>query len=308
MFDKCYSDTLYPPAMRCACPGIALALCMHALPSAAAQLPLLPDTLCLRYRFQPGDTLVYRVEAQDSIFIGHRAPLWRERYETLWLICDSVGADGTYWLRLIPAEFVARERMDTLRSIRPESPCLRRPVTLHLDSLGRRLHSASLRGSPRVCPGGAFQLPFLVPLAEQCIRLHESWLVQDSLELWENGSPPPRFVRTALLRRFPPVDTLGFRCSAIEYVTTGKGWFVRDSLLSARAVVNAFGRFLLADEGIPVWAYLTQEIRLSLVLEGTEQQGMHYLAIQYRLQERRAGKLQRSSFRSAPRSLPKPRR
>ncbi|GBD07518.1 hypothetical protein HRbin21_01347 [bacterium HR21] len=271
-----------------------------------AQRSILPDTLCLRYRFLPGDTLIYRVEAQDSILIGQRAPLWRERYELLWLICDSVGSDGTYWLRLIPTEFLAQERMDTLRSMRPESPCERRPTILQLDSLGRRLEAHSPEGASRVCPGGAFQLPFLIPLAEQCIRLHESWLLQDSLELWENGTPAPRFLRTALLRRFPSVDTLGFRCTAIEYVTTGTGWFVRDSLLSARAVVNAFGRFLLAAEGIPVWAYVTQEIRLALSLEGREQHGLHYLNLWYRLQERRTN-LRQSSSPAVP-SVPHPAR
>ncbi len=277
---------------------------------AGAQLPVLPETLCVRYRFTPGDTLVYRIEAHDSILIGQEVPLRRERYETLWVLCDSVGSDGAYWLRRIASDFLARERMDTLQSLRPESPCTHRSVVLQLDSLGHRLGGEPLPEAPVVCSGGPFQLPLLVPLSRHCPRIHESWLVQDTVELWENGTPAPRLIRTALLRMFPRLDTLGYRCTAIEYVTTGTGWFARDSTLSARAVVNSFGRLLLADEGIPIWGLFSQEIRLTLSLGGAVQPGLHYLNVRYWLQERRTGHLRRSSLPSpsAPQFQPKPRR
>jgi hypothetical protein len=273
---------------------------------AALQLPVLPDTVCLRYRFQPGDTLFYRVEAQDSILIGQEPPLVRERYETLLLICDSIGADGSFWLRWIPSEFLARERLDTLKALRPESPCQQRSVTLHVDTLGNRLAVTSSSTAPVACPGGAFQLPFLVPLSPECVRIHASWLVQDSVELWENGFPPPRFVRTALLRAFPPLDTLGYRCSEVQHVTTGTGWFIRDSALSVRAVLNAFGRLLIAEQGFPVWGYTTQEIRLTLHLTGTQREGMHYVNVWYRLYDRRPAR--QTPPPSAPTHPVRPRR
>jgi hypothetical protein len=263
---------------------------------AFGQLPLLPDTACLRYRFTAGDTLIYRVEAQDSILLGEEPALVRERYETLMLLCDSVDADGTFWLRLLPIEFLARERQDTLQALRPESPCLHRPVLLRIDSLGRRLSGTS-PARALVCPGGPFALPFLLPLAPQCVRTHESWLVQDSLELWENGFPPPRLFRTSLLRLFPQWDTLGYRGREIQHVTTSQGWFVRDSALTARSVGNAFGRLLLSADGIPVWAYTTQELRLSLTLGGVQRVGLHYSNEWYRLQELRSAR----SLRPFPR-------
>ncbi len=254
---------------------------------AALQLPLLPDTLCLRYRFYPGDTLEYRIEAQDSILIESQAPLLRERYETLLLVCDSVGADGTFWLRFIPGAFLARERTDTLTSFRSESPCQHRIVVLQTDSFGQRLKGGSSEQAPTVCPGGVLQLPFLLPLSPRCVRIHESWLIQDSLELWENATPAPRFTRTSLLRLFPRKDTLGYRCADVHHVTTGKGWFVRDSTLSVHGIVNAFGRLLLSEEGIPVWAYITEEIRLGLWINGRLHEGLHYGNVFFRLQARR---------------------
>ncbi|MCS7169461.1 MAG: hypothetical protein NZ949_02435, partial [Candidatus Kapabacteria bacterium] len=268
----------------------------------SAQLPILPDTVCLRYRFQPGDTLIYRVEAQDSILIYGQPPLVRERYETLVLICDSVGADGSFWLRMVPTEFLARERMDTLQSLRPLSPCQRRPVVLRVDTLGARLTGHAPENAV-VCPGGILQLPFLQPL-HGCVRVHESWLVQDSLELWENGTPAPRLSRTALLRAFPPKDTLGHHCTEVRHTTTGIGWYIQDEALSVRGVVNSFGRLLLSAAGIPIWAFTTQEIRLSLTMGTQQHEGFHYLNVWYRLQERRA--LQRSTPSAPEERLPTP--
>ncbi len=248
------------------------------------QLPLLPDTACLRYRFEPGDTVEYRVEARDSILIGHESPLIRERYETLLLVCDSVDRGGNFWLRLLPTAFLARERLDTLQSLRSESPCLQRVTVLQLDSLGRRLAGMSLSPDTVVCLGSPFQLPFLPPLNASCVRLHESWLVHDTLVLWEQATPPPYFVRTALMRRFPTRDTLGFRCREIQFVTTGQGWFARDSAFTVRAVVNSFGRLLLSEDGTPVWSFLTQEIRLHLALGARSLEGLHYTSMTVRLQ------------------------
>lgn len=258
---------------------------LAAMGSSAAQLPILPDTLCLRYRFTPGDTLLYRIEARDSILIGQQAPLVRERYELLVVVCDSVDGSGHFWLRMLPKEFLAQEWMDTLRSVRPLSPCLQRAVAVQLDSLGQRLTGSSPRPDTVVCPGGPFQLPFLPPLSASCVRLHESWLVQDTLLLWENATPAPRFARTALLRRFPSLDTLGFRCTEVQCVTTGKGWFLRDSAFSVRGVVNAFGRLLLSEDRMPVWSFLTQEIRLQMELGGRALEGLHYTRVTVRLHE-----------------------
>ncbi|MCS7177564.1 MAG: hypothetical protein NZ960_08165 [Candidatus Kapabacteria bacterium] len=279
---------------------VSSAVVAHSSP----QLPILPDTVCLRYRFQPGDTLIYRVEAQDSIFIYGQPPLVRERYETLVLICDSVGADGSFWLRMVPTEFLARERMDTLQSLRPVSPCQHRPVVLQVDTLGTRL-SGHAPENTVVCPGGVLQLPFLQPL-HGCIRAHESWLVQDSLLLWENATPPPRFARTALLRAFLPRDTLGHRCLEVQFTTTGSGWYIRDSAFAVRAVTNSFGRLLLSTEGIPVWSYTTQEIRLSLQLGGTVTEGLHYINLWHRLEEYQSARRKLSPSPAVPPETPAP--
>jgi hypothetical protein len=189
------------------------------VPFAWTQWALGTDSTCFAYRFRAGDTLLYRIEAQDSIVLQNRPPLVRHRYETLRLVCDSVdSAAGRFWLRLTPVEFLARERQDTLEALRPHSPCLQRTVVLCMDSLGGR-HSVQAPAEPLVCPGGAFQLPLMAPLEPECKRIYESWLVQDTVELVENASPAPVLVRTVLARAFPeqghaglPLPRAAIRC------------------------------------------------------------------------------------------------
>jgi hypothetical protein len=56
------------------------------VPFAWTQWALGTDSTCFAYRFRAGDTLLYRIEAQDSIVLQNRPPLVRHRYETLRLV------------------------------------------------------------------------------------------------------------------------------------------------------------------------------------------------------------------------------
>jgi hypothetical protein len=257
------------------------------VPFAWTQWALGTDSTCFAYRFRAGDTLLYRIEAQDSIVLQNRPPLVRHRYETLRLVCDSVdSAAGRFWLRLTPVEFLARERQDTLEALRPHSPCLQRTVVLCMDSLGGR-HSVQAPAEPLVCPGGAFQLPLMTPLEPECKRIYESWLVQDTVELVENASPAPVLVRTVLARAFPEQDTLGYRCRVLQFVATGSAFYSDGARLSSQAIVNSFARLHIAEEGFPVAGFITHELKLQLWLGGEPLPGVHYCNVFYRLAERR---------------------
>jgi len=251
-----------------------------------AQWTIGPDSVCFAYRFRAGDTLLYRIEAQDSIVLRDRPPLVRHRYETLQMVCDSVDPAGRFWLRLTPIEFLARERQDTLEALRPHSPCLQRTVLLCVDSLGRR-HFARAPADTLVCPSGAFQLPLMAPLEPECKRIYESWLVQDTVELVENASPAPVLVRTVLARAFPEQDTLGYRCRVLQLVATGSAFYSDGARLGSQAIVNSFARLHIAEEGFPVAGFITHELKLQLWLGREPLSGVHYCNVFYRLAERR---------------------
>ena len=131
---------------------VCLMLLMLGLASASAQimpqrgyrsLPLGKDTLCFRYHFVPGDSLLYKVEAIDSITFGKQESYAKQRFEWVTLICDSVSSVGHYYLRyqvLASREItIAYPQMDT--ALRETSPWKDRTAYLVVDSLERRIRT-----------------------------------------------------------------------------------------------------------------------------------------------------------------------
>jgi hypothetical protein len=251
--------------------------------------PLGEDTLCFRYRFLQGDTLVYVVESADSISFPGQPTLLKVRREVLTIACDSVTPDEHYYLSMVMHESMQRQTTGTDSAEVKDGPWIRRSVTVLMDSVGRRLDLwVDDPSQAAVSPGGAFQPIPLPTLGESCGVQNQSWLVTDTTSLVENAIPPPAFEHSTLWRVLDAVDTLGSTFHQIQYTQTALGRFVVRSAsvdMDLRVTIAAFGKLSLDKARmVPYHLFATSEDKVDISTSGgRSQKGKHHVSTHYQL-------------------------
>jgi len=250
------------------------------------------DTICFKYDFQKGDTLIYEVFAYDSISINYESALLRVRQEKLRVICEDIDAQNRFLLSLTLINYKAIETQGENKNIQiTYSPWLNRKTYIIIDSLGDRYYSKRNDTTKfAMSPGGGFQPILFFPLLRKCKEVNSTWIVQSTDTLVENGLPVPLMKQFSLMRLHPLTDTLGHECTKIEYVKTGQG-----ALLSSKAgakmnisnVINSFGElFISTTEKKPIFLFASVEQKLTIHLaEAKTQPGIHRNTTYYTLKE-----------------------
>lgn len=255
--------------------------------------PLGKDTLCFLYRFETGDTLIYDIDARDSIWVQGEGRVLKLRRSRVMIVCDSA-FHGTYWLRQIMTSSVERQSTVDTASERATHPWVDRVLTFVMDSLGKRSFAAVTQ--PDVVamhPGGPFSPMLLPPLGESCGRQNQSWIVEDTLELTENGVPPPVIANTTLWRVLDKVDTLGRRFRQIQYSTTARGSHKVSGdgmAMTTTAIINSYGKLSFDDLlNLPYHVFATAENKLNIALKsGIERDAMQKTSVDAQLLEMRS--------------------
>lgn len=277
---------------------LAVILCVFVSVKALAQLtpddnpnyPAAKETVCFKYKFNPGDTLVYYVAAFDSIVIDYEAPLMRTRYEHILLVCDSVSKNGRFFISQMLINYFSKESRENIRDVeRHTSPWLNRRVQYEMDSLGKRYSfrlDDSLKAS--MSTGGAFNPPLLQIIGEHCKHIGESWNVNTQFDLPENGIPVPLVRMSYLLRAGKPYDTLDSRCNKIEYISTGQGSFrllTERENMKVTSILNGHGALSIdTAHNILVHHFSTVEQKLTIIVDDEiTKPGLHFTNINYTL-------------------------
>jgi len=250
------------------------------------------DSVCFSLRFFPGDTLYYRIEAQDSIIINFDEALTKKRYERLRVVCDSVSKNGHFHLALTYTDFVAEESRGEIRDVlRQGSPWTNRTVYLTIDSLGVR-HRIRPDNPNRaaISPGGAFQSFLFFGFEEHCKAINESWLVKTSDTLFENGVPGAILNHANLMRAEPDIDTLDYECSRFRFIRTATGnveVITNEEQVITMVVINSGGNLFISKKyKVPVYSFQTAEQKLSFFFpDEKDMKGLHYNNTHFVLEE-----------------------
>ncbi|MBI3258272.1 MAG: hypothetical protein HYZ54_02145 [Ignavibacteriae bacterium] len=251
------------------------------------------DTVCYRYNFIKGDSLLYRVISQDSIVFYPQDAVVKERVEIYMIICDSIGKNGHFFLSQTMVDYASKESSGTIRDqVRLESPWLKRKVWFEIDSVGNRYsYGAEDTLKADVSPGGAFQPNLFFPFKESCKHKGESWIVATADDLPENSIPPAYRRNTSLFRVLPNVDTLGQMCNSLQYTLTAQGNvripYTNGQMLTTNSVIAQFGILHISQaDNVPVHFYATAEIKLSVKApNGKELKGTQYITSNFKLVE-----------------------
>lgn len=234
-------------------------------------IPIQPSQTCLSYRFQPGDSLIYRLVSYDSVYFKENEPLMKERMERIELVCDSIDRNGRFYVRQTLKDYIARESMGDIKGrVRTESPWIGRTVFVVIDSMGNRFIDSLERPAPSaMSPGGAFQPPLLIGLNDSCAHPNSSWMVDRVRELVpEAGFPAPVRVQSTLYERLPSADTLGFVCQRVLYTLTGQGSIVamdQKPPMRVAAVLAGGGNMLLSEQyRVPVHLQAGTQIKMDI--------------------------------------------
>lgn len=249
------------------------------------------DSICYKYHFEKGDSIMYYVKSYDSILIDYDKPLLKHRYEQVLLTCDSVSQDGRYYLSQILKNFIAKSSQDSLKNIEEvDSPWQGRKIWYAIDSLGKRYaYGVDDSTQAALAPGGAFQPILIIPVGKNCKRINESWNVESLLDLPENGVPVPILRQSLLIRAMGIKDTLDHRSKYLEYISTGQGSMkvtTRNKSFGLTNVTNGYGSILIdIESGVPVNHFATLEQKLTILQsDGSTQPGWHYINTNYRLE------------------------
>lgn len=277
---------------------VVLALCLTLPAQSAAQIRVMPggkkivlgkDTLCFRYRFAAGDTLLYSIESKDSIDIDTRGILAKVRSERLKIICDSA-LHGTYHLRLITTRASEYQATETDTVFRPGHPWVGREVRLVIDSLGHRLAVSSSSDLAMLSPGGAYQ-PLRLPILDSsCGRQNQSWLSEDTVRYVENAVPYPVVNQQVLWRVGDKLDTLGRKGQWIIYSLTGFGMMDMSAsqlAMQSTSAIAESGRIVYDNQlGVPLVATIQHDNRFTmLTTSGSKTTGKHLMVVVMELDE-----------------------
>lgn len=251
------------------------------------------DSVCYFYKFLKGDSLLYRVVSQDSILFPPQDAVVKERVEIYMVICDSIGANGHYFISQTLVDFASKESAGKLRDqVRLESTWLNRKVWFEIDSLGNRYnYGATDTLKADVSPGGAFQPNLFFPIKESCKHFGESWIVNTIDDLPENCIPPPIRTQMSLFRSLKDLDTLGKQCNQLQYTLTGQGSveipYTTGQMLRTNSVIAQFGVLtILKEDKVPFHFFATAEIKLTVKLpNGKELNGKQFISSNFKLVE-----------------------
>ena len=255
-------------------------------------LPNILDTICLSWRFTPGDSLVYDAVSFDSIVAFNTDPLLKVRRETWSLVCESIDERGRYHMRRRLETFEGRESKGAEKDVRrDESPWLGRTIAFTIDSLGDTGDYYVADTSAAMGPGGPFQPQFFVDLNESCKGLDEAWLLERRLDtLYENGIPAPLRSGSYKYRIKGRIDTLGQRCVRFEYILSGQGSSAtpptHTPLLTTSVIAEFGSNVLRLDDMLPVGLFRTSEIKLTVKTPiGRESRATHHINTDMRIRE-----------------------
>jgi len=263
------------------------------------------DSVCFKFSFTKGDSLLYLVTASDSIVLEKQPILMKRRTETILLVCDSVSADGHFFLTQSLVGFAAREMLqDTSTMMRLESAWLKRRASFEIDSLGKR-YSWRSDDSTReaITPGGAFQQNLIFPIMESCKRINQSWMVKTMDDLPENGVPAPLREQTTIFRTLEPIDTLGEHCNRFQIALTGQGVSVvgkEGRKIRTTSILTTYGLMSLSTEKhVPVHFFVTSEVKLKIETQrGQSTQGKQYNRMNYTLLNYSSKNLQKTPLKT----------
>ena len=248
------------------------------------------DTVYYSLKFRAGDTLIYNVNAQDSIIIDFGVPLKKNRQEKIRIVCDSVNAMSHYFLSqtMIYSESDEKYGAEEVKS-RISNPWLNRKVWYEIDSLGNR-YSYNVDDSAKatMAPGGAFQPHLFFAFQKQSATVNQTWIAQATVDLPENGVPVPLLRESLLCRAHKRLDTLGDTCSRFEFIKTAQGnikLYTNDTL-QVTCIVSGFGIYTLSEKrNIPVHYFSTVEQKLTMTFpDGNVKPGMHYQNVYFKLE------------------------
>jgi len=230
--------------------------------------PLGKDTLCFAYKFETGDTLVYDIDARDSLWVQGQGRILKLRKSRVLVICDSA-TTSTFWLRQIMTSSVERQGTVDTTVERPTHPWVDRVVTFVMDTVGKRSYAAvTLPDVIAIHPGGPFSPLLLPPLGESCGRQNQSWIAEDTVELTENGIPPAVIGHLTLWRVLDKVDTVGRAFRQLQYSMTARGSHkvATDGMsMVTYATINAYGKLSFDDlVSVPYHVFATTENKLEI--------------------------------------------
>ncbi len=207
--------------------------------------PLGKDTLCFRYDLRSGDTLMYAIEAMDSVKIENGQSFFKLRSERVRVVCDSGNANGIMHLSITLISSSERNISGSDTTTRTTHPWIGRTQRIGIDALGHRAYAIS-DNSTKACiaPGGSMQ-PLLFPIIDtSCGRQNQSWLSEDTIVIVENAVPNPVVAQQIFWRVLDKADTLGRAAKRIQYTGTGLGSVVvrtRDIDIAATTIVASYG-------------------------------------------------------------------
>lgn len=229
-----------------------------------------PETICFKYQFLPKDTLIYKLEALDSISTLESEPFFRQRTEYVMVIIDSIDKNRNYYLKYETIEYKSKEWIingDTVN--RSKSNHVGRKSLIVIDSLGNRLISKNLNTETALTnPGGLFQPILFFPLVETCKKQLQSWLIKTSDTLVENSFPPAVLNSTSLMKisKIQKEDT--DTSILITFVRTGRGLYAimnNELDLELSSVTNSYGELTVSlSKNLPIKYFMTQELKVKL--------------------------------------------
>jgi len=264
------------------------------MPALAENASNKPDSIVnYRLNFIKNDSLFYRVVSDDSISFLGQQPLIKERAELYLIVCDSVGANGHFYLSQELINFASKESSGEVKDrIRTESSWIGRKVWYEIDSVGNRYRFGATDSlTADVSPGGAFQPNLFFPFKESQKKTGESWIVESLDDLPENCIPAPLRKQTSIFRALPSVDTLGAPCEQFQYTMTAQGSvqlkYTNGQMLRTNAIIAQFGKLEMNSiYMVPHHLYATAEVKLTLKLpDGKEMKGMHHVTSNFFLVE-----------------------
>lgn len=228
------------------------------------------DTICFKYKFFPKDTLIYKIEALDSISTLDSEPFFRQRTEFIRIIVDSIDKSGNYHLIYETLEYTSKEwnvNKDTV--FRNNAPHIGKKSLIIIDSLCNRLVAKRLNNNQALTnPGGLFQPILFFPLGETCKKQMQTWLTRTTDTLIENAFPPAVITNTSLMKISRIEKSEMDTTILITFVRTGKGLyaFLNNELdMELTSVTNSYGELKISlTNNLPVHYYMTQELKAKI--------------------------------------------
>lgn len=248
------------------------------------------DTLCFKYQFFPKDTLIYRLEALDSISTLDSEPFFRQRTEYIMVIVDSIDKARNYYLKYEPIEYRSKEWVlqgDTI--FRSKSNHIGKQALIVIDSLGNRILTKNINTEAAITgPGGLFQPILFFPLVETCKKQMQSWLVRTSDTLVENAFPPASLNSTTLMKIAKIERNESDTNVLVTFVRTGKGLYAimnNELDVELTSVTNSYGELTISlVRNLPLKYFMTQELKVKMkVNDGPEKPTWQNTIITYEL-------------------------